>query len=251
MSGYGQQDPFNSGSEFNAIEFIIRQLLGTVRTTIVAQVMGVTNAGSVSPVGFVDVKPLVNQVDGAGNAVPHETIFSLPYFRLQGGGNAIILDPQVGDVGIAVIADRDISAVKASKAAANPGSSRRFDLADGIYIGGILNGTPNQYVEFSADGIRIHSPTQVKLDAPDVLIECETLEVNATTSVTVTTPTFTVNGDTALNGNLTQGEGTGGGTAHLKGPVTVDQDLTANGTSVHTHVHGGVQTGSGNTGQPV
>jgi hypothetical protein len=166
QGGFGQQDPFNSSSEFNSLTFLIQQILGTVRTMVLVRVEAVTNAGGVSAVGFVDASPLVNQLDGAGNAVPHATIYGLPYFRLQGGTDAIILDPKVGDIGFACIADRDSSVVKTTKAPANPGSMRKFSLADGVYIGGILNGIPQQYIQFSAAGITVRSPSKVTIIAP-------------------------------------------------------------------------------------
>ncbi len=124
-------------------------------------------------------------------------------------------------------------------------------MADGLYLGGVLNGVPTQYVQFSAAGIKMHSPTAIVLDAPDVQLTGATVEIVATTSTTVTTPTFTVNGATVLNGPLSQGTGIAGGAATMLGPITVTNDVTANGKSVSTHVHGGVQTGSGNTGAPV
>lgn len=153
--GFGQQTPDDSTSDYNVVAFIINQFLGRVRTATLVQVKAVTNEGGVSPVGFIDAQPLVNQIDGVGATTPHGTIFNLPYFRLQGGTNAIILDPKVGDIGIAIIADRDISAVKTTKAVASPGSFRKFDLADGVYIGGVLNGTPDQYIGFTDDGIKL------------------------------------------------------------------------------------------------
>lgn len=156
MDGYsGQQGLADASDEFNVWTFVIEQMLGLVRTATLVQVKAVTNDGDLSPVGFIDAQPLVKQIDGIGIATPHGTIFNLPYFRLQGGTNAIILDPKVGDIGIAIIADRDISAVKTTKAEANPGSFRRFDLADGIYLGGVLNGTPEQYIGFTDDGIKL------------------------------------------------------------------------------------------------
>jgi hypothetical protein len=245
----GPQGIFSGASRFNAISFVVNQLLGERSTATLVQIKAVTNAGDLSPVGFVDVLPLVNQLDGDGNAVPHGVVHGLPYFRMQGGTNAIILDPQVGDIGMAVFADRDISSVKANKGQANPGSMRRSDKADGMYIGGFLNGTPTQYVQFSEAGIRIHSPTQVKLDAPDVQISAQTVEIAATTSATVTTPIFTVNGDTALNGNISQTAGSSAGTTQLLGPVTVTNDLTAAGKSVSTHTHHENGAG-GNTNPP-
>ena len=152
-SGNGQMQPSDTTSDFNAISFMIQQALAVTRTMTLVKVISVTNDGGVSPVGFVDVHPMVNMLDGVGVSSPHGTVFGLPYFRLQGGANAVIIDPQVGDIGVAVIADRDISGVKAAKADANPGSGRRFDFADGVYIGGILNGVPSQYVRFTDSGI--------------------------------------------------------------------------------------------------
>jgi phage baseplate assembly protein gpV len=234
--------------EFNNVAFVVQQALGKMQTATLVRIESCTNSGGVSPVGYVNVTPLINQLDGQGNPTPHVTIYSLPYLRLQGGANGIILDPEPGDIGVAVFASRDISQVKTTKKQGNPGSWRQYNFADGMYLGGMLNGTPTQYVQFSTTGIRIHSPTQVNIDAPDVLIEAQTVTIDASTSVTVTTPTFTVNGATVLNGTLSQA---GGGAATFSGSMTVDGDVTAEGTSVHTHVHGGVQTGGGTTGAPV
>ena len=234
--------------EFDRIAFMVQQALGKMQTATLVRVESCTNEGGVTPVGLVDVTPLLTQLDAQGNPTPHVTIHNVPYFRLQGGANGIIIDPVAGDIGVCVFASRDISKVKSTKKQANPGSFRQYSFSDGMYLGGMLNGTPTQYIQFSAAGIRIHSPTQVKLDAPDVLIEARTVEINASTSTTVTTPTFTVNGNSVLNGTVQQ---TGGGSAHFSGSMTVDGDVTAEGTSVHNHVHGGVQPGGGNTGAPV
>lgn len=64
----------------------------------------------------------------------------------------MIVDPVIGDIGIAVFADRDISTVKRTKAQGNPGSRRRFDAADGMYLGGLLNSAPTNYLQLSSDG---------------------------------------------------------------------------------------------------
>lgn len=167
----GQQGLNDGTSRFNAITFLIEQALGRIATATLVQVKSVTNDGGVSPVGFVDVQPLVNQLDGNNNAVPHGVVFNLPYFRLQGGANAVIIDPVVGDKGIAVFADRDISSVKANKVQSNPGSLRCFDMADGLYLGGFLNGIPTQYVQFNSDGITVVSPMKITLQAPTVAID--------------------------------------------------------------------------------
>jgi len=232
--GAGQQQPSDSASPFNQINFMISQALWLMRTAMLVQVKAVTNSGGVEEVGYVDIQPMVNQVDGLNNSTPHGTIYHIPYFRLQGGTNAIILDPQVGDIGIAIFADRDISSVKATKKISNPGSARRMSMADGLYIGGVLNGVPTQYVEFSAAGIRIHSPTLVKLDAPDVQIVAPTVEITASTSVTMTTPILSVSGNANVGGTINAGGNITGGSISLDG-----------------HGHTGVQPGSGTSGPPV
>lgn len=224
----GQSQPATPWGEFNRMSFLVGQMLGKVQTCTLVRIEKCTNSGGLSPVGFVDVTPLVNQVDGEGKSVPHETIFNIPYFRLQGGTDAVIIDPKPGDIGICVFASRDVSRVKATKKAANPGSYRQFSFSDGLYLGGVLNGTPTQYVQFSSAGIKIHSPTKVTLEAP-------TVEILAGVSTTITTPTFTVNGATVLNGTLSQ---TGGGASTFSGNLnTPTGDVTAQGVSLHNHDH--------------
>lgn len=157
-------------SPANVLDFVVRQILGEIGIAKLVRVEKVTNAGGLSPAGEVDVLPLVAQVDGFGQTTPHAVVYGLPYLRMQGGTNAVILDPQVGDIGLAVFCDRDISAVKSTKAPGPPGSFRQFSMSDGLYVGGFLNGTPTQYVQFTADGITVHSPGTVTLDAPEVVL---------------------------------------------------------------------------------
>jgi hypothetical protein len=205
------QTPPNVASDYALTAFIVNQLMSGMATATIVKVVKCTNEGGVAASGFVDVQPLVNMMTGDRTAVPHGVLYSLPYSRLQGGANAVILDPQPGDLGIAVFASRDISAVKKTKGQANPGSSRQYNLADGMYVGGLLNGSPTQYVQFSAEGVTVVSPTAIKLQAP----------------------TITLDGDVV-------------GTA---GAVFSD-DVVADGISVATHTHGGVTSGGSNTAPP-
>ena len=171
-NGYtGSQNLSDTSSQFNAVEFIARQVLNKACTSTLVKIVAVTTSGGVTPVGYVDVQLLVNQIDGAGNKMPHGVVYNLPYLRLQGGASAIILDPVVGDIGLASIASHDISAIKTTKAMANPGSRRRFSMSDGIYSGGVLNATPAHYVQFTGDGIDIVSPGTIKIKAAQIQFE--------------------------------------------------------------------------------
>jgi hypothetical protein len=201
----GQLTPWSTWGEYNNIAFAIQQAINKLQTATLVRIEACTNDGDLSPVGFVDVTPLVNQIDGNGNPTPHVTIYGLPYLRVQGGANAVIIDPEPGDIGIALFASRDISKVKIAKAQANPGSLRSYDFADGLYVGGMLNGIPTQYIRFGSDGITITSPTAITLTAPSIVI----------------------------NGALEQSEGS----------VSIAQDLTVMGSMVgaginlQTHLH--------------
>ncbi len=179
--GYvGGQTPFTDRDEYETLEFFVSQILNKAAICTLVLVRGVTAGGVGSP-GTVNVQPMVNQVDGLGNATPHGTIYGIPYFRLQGGGNAVIVEPVVGDIGVCVFATNDISSVKANAAPSNPGSARRNSWSDGLYLGGFLNGAPTQYVEFLAGG---------------------GISVVSTGAVNVTAPSVTVTGDLTVTGNL-------------------------------------------------
>ncbi len=216
----GSQFPQNGYGEFNTLVFLVRQLLMFTRQMMVVQVKTVSNPfGALSPVGFVSVVPMVHMVDGANKATPHGEIPNVPYARIQGGTSAIILDPKPGDIGFMTVADRDISTVKATKAPGLPGSSRTFDFADGVYFGGILNGTPTQYIQFTDAGIKIH-------DLNGNTIEMKAGEIDITSAV------VKINGELRATGAVTAGFGGG------------DQ------VGLQTHTHSGVQTGAGETAPP-
>ena len=72
------------------------------------------------------------------------------------------------------------------------------------------------------------------------------------TGITMTATNITLNGNIILDGPITQtNTGGGGTTATMIGPLHVTNDVTAGAISLDTHVHSGVQGGSGNTGGPV
>lgn len=226
----GTQTPESGANEFNAKLFFVRQVLALMNIGTLVEVKGVTNDGGLSPVGFVDVLPLVNQVDGYGNAVPHSTVYGIPYIRIQGGSSAIILDPQVGDIGAVIFADRDLSLVKASKKQNNPGSARRNDMADGIYVGGTLNGTPNQFIQFNASGITITSPNAVTIDAPSATVNTDNATVNASASASVISPSIIL-------------KNTGTALKNLLNSIFATWALT----HVHSNGNGGADTGAPTT----
>ena len=202
----GQSNFDDTTSELNRTEFIVRQVLNRMATATLVQVMAVS-------AGTVDVRPMVAQIDGAGNAIPHGTIHNVPVFSLRAGSSSVVMTPVIGDIGLAIFCHNDISSAKANKAPSNPGSRRRFDWADALYLGGFFGADPTTFIRFEpGGGMTIQSDQPITIQAP---------QINAM-------------GTLAVTGNLTTT-----GTA------------TFAGKAFGTHVHTGVTAGGGNSGPPL
>jgi len=219
-SVYTQQDVQSGASDYATTQFLINQAIRKIPGALPVQVISCTNSGGVAGFGFVNVKPLIQQMDGNFQIVPNGvgTIYQLPYVRIQGGVNAIILDPVAGDIGLAMFCSRDISLVKQSRVLSAPGSRRINDWADGVYVGGILNLLPSNYLAFTQSGIVLLS----------------------TQKVTIQAPTVAVQGNMTVSGNL-----------NIGGTTTGTGDGTFAGIDVQEHTHSGVTTGGSDTGPPV
>lgn len=165
----GVADEDVDSSDLNRMEFLIKVLQRDMSTAIPVIITAV-QAGDTNAAGYVDARPLVAQVDAWGNALPMATLHHLPYFRLQAGRAGIVLDPVPGDIGLAVFAQSDCSTLKQGQTeTAQPGSWRKFDQADGFYIGGFINTQIDTYVRLAQDGsVKITAPGNVTIDAPTV-----------------------------------------------------------------------------------
>lgn len=201
-------------TEHGRTAFVVRSIMSQQATTTLVIVRAVED-------DTVDVQPMVAQVDGAGNAVDHGIIHGLPVWRLQGGNSAVIVVPTVGDIGLAVFASTDISNVKRAKEPTTPGSFRRFDWSDGIYLGGLLNAAAEQFIRMDDEGVTITAAPGLP-----VTFNADSVAINA--------DTVSMSGDLVVTGSITGGAGS-----------------TFGGKAFDTHKHGGITTGGGVSGNPV
>lgn len=181
------RDYSDSSGDHAALSFLVKMMTNRIATTTLVQIVKVYSAGELAPVGVVDVLPMIHQVDSEMNPTPHGVIHSVPYFRMQGGVNAVIMDPVVDDIGIAVFCSRDIKQTTRTRQPSAPASRLVFSWSDALYIGGVLNGVPSQYLMFNSTGITAVSPTAIKLVAPNIEVD----------------GVFTVNGDVHMTGLVT------------------------------------------------
>jgi hypothetical protein len=176
----GAWSPESFANEYMSLVFVISQMIAEGATCAWVQVVSCSNTGGAAAVGTVTVRPVVNQVTAAGTAVPPGEISNIPYLRLQGGSSAVIMDPSPNDFGLAIFAARDSSAALkaaigtglAAGAAVNPGSRRQYSWSDGVYIGGMLNAVPTQYVQMLAGGggVNIVTPGTVTIQGNQITL---------------------------------------------------------------------------------
>lgn len=153
---------YGGGAEFKQIVMNAISLVNTGELVVVTAV----EASGLAPVGFVSVKPLTLRMDADNNNVELSEIHNVPYFRLQGGANAIICDPQVGDIGFCGFCSRDISIVKRIRDFSGTNVIRASDISDAVFFGGWSAQTPEQYIYFDGGEIKIKATTKVTIDAP-------------------------------------------------------------------------------------
>ena len=229
QNNWAQYRPEQTQGGAGEIGAIVSGIVSRIQTVTLVRVVK-TKSGGLAPVGLVDVQPLVAQISGDGTVTPHGIIYNVPYFRLQ-GGNAVIIDPEPGDIGMCGFCSRDISSVKQNKAPSAPQSRRRFDYSDGLYFGGFLNGTPKQYIHFKDGGIKLFSPGDIEMEAANIRLKAQG-------GVSSTSQTFQANTETTA-------QFTGGG------GISADGDVKAKDVSLLNHPHSGVQPGSGQSGKPI
>lgn len=218
-------------NEVTRLIFSVRRLLAKAHTSTMVEVLACTSSGAAAVVGTVDVKILVNQIDGAGNTVsPGATLYGIPYSRLQGGANAVICDPVAGDIGMVCFAEKDLSIVLANKGAGNPGSNRRNSISDAMYVGMFPNVVPTQYVQLDTSGVNIVSPTKVTATVGSTSLELSTSEIVLSA------------GGSSMTMNSS-------GTVFV-GPVSSASEGTFNTVQVSQHLHAGVTSGSSSTATP-
>lgn len=158
--------------------------------------------GGLDIVGNVDVVIATNLMTGNRKPVEHTVIYGVPYLRMQGGTDAMILDPKPGDTGFCGFCSREIAGFTKTRKAYSPRTKRKFNFADAVYLFGYSGVKPENYIMLKDGNITMKAKT-----------------------ITIDAGTCNINADTHFNGALTSngknisdshthkdsgGEGTGG-----------------------------------------
>ena len=223
--------------------FIITKLLLGVHTCQLVQVQAVNPVSG--KVGFLTVQPMVLETDTNSLVLAQTPIYNVPYMRYQGGSSAVMLDPAEGDIGLAIFAENDITNVKQTLAAGPAATQRSHSTADALYIGGVLNPDPTQYIQFQPGGagITIHTPGNLALQAAG------SIDINAGGNMTFEAALATFNCPVTFAQSVTSTASAGGSVTFNSKIVAPDAQIGSI-TSFNAHKHTGVQTGGGTSGGP-
>lgn len=186
--------------------------------------------------------------DGSVADIKMPVLLDCPVCFPGGGGATLTFPIKPGDECLVVFSSRCIDAWWQLGGVQGQAELRMHDLSDGF----VLPGVRSQPRRFNVS----ESAVQLRTDDGVAFVEIATAthKIKAKTSgnVEIEAANITIKGNIFLDGPVTQQNTAGGSTtATMIGPIVVTNDVTAGGKSLKTHVHSGVQTGPGNTGQPV
>ena len=217
----------------------IGEALSNLHTATIAKVTAV-QAKTIS------VQPVINRVvDGKSITLPQFT--KVPPLFMQGGGSYTAHPIAVGDYCLLILTERCFDRWYSGADFQDPAEFRMHDYSDGIAIVGInplagaitipkviqQTGDTNQDGNYTHQGNRVHTGDHIQ------------------TGDKTQTGNYTITGNVTINGSITI-NAQPGDVVQVNG-VTLEiltGDVIADGISLKTHVHSGVQPGTGTTGGP-
>lgn len=197
----------------------------------------------------------IQRPDGTTEQVNLPLLVDCPVVFPRGGGCTLTFPVRAGDECLVVFASRCIDAWWQQGGTQPAMEPRMHDLSDGFVLVGPQS-QPAKIGAISTSAVQLRSDdgtALIEIDPASHRIRAQTsgdIEATAAGAMRLTAPTITLTGAVTIDGPLVQGKGAQGGAASMAGPLTVTNDVTAGGKSLKTHVHGGVQPGGSNTGQP-
>lgn len=187
------------------------------------------------------VQPLIDIISTSGQRYGRAPIAAVPVLAL-GGGNFFINFPLgSGDLGWIEASDRDISLFLQSAQQSPPNDGRIHSFESGRFVPDAFDNytfTPDAggLVISSYDGTTriVLTEGKIQLFAPDIQLNGQTVEINASTSVTVNTGAYNINA-------------TGTGT-NVTGALSLPDATTLGGTGWRGHNHHENGAGSNTNG---
>lgn len=202
------------------------------------------------------IKPLLNRKLKDGRIEELPVLSNVPVWMPRSGGASITLPVSAGDTCFVACTERSIDEWLQRGGVQTPSDPRKHSLFDAVAFVGLMPFSVGTAAENATDVLIKYSGSNVRLK-PGGAVEIEATLVKIIAPETELTGNLTVAGLTTTGGLVS--EGTIGGGATITGNVDIASgtvtvtggNVIADGISLKTHTHGGVQTGGGNTGGPI
>ena len=192
----------------------------------------------------------------------------IPVFA--GGDFELQFEIKAGDECLIIFSQRCIEQWNQTGGVAVMGKDNVLSMTDAYCIVGLKSVKKRESVSYVNNGIRLFSKdnyyvwlkndnsveikaTNLTANVTDnVNVTCKNITADASTNAEIKAPTIKLDGNVTITQNLQlDGKMDGaGGVSMENGKVTVTDDVVADGISVKSHVHGGVQSGGSNTQGP-
>lgn len=220
-----QHDQANNGSLGGALQGMMRQVLMGIEDMLPARVVAYDDATN-----RATIQPLIMMGTSDGGKVSRAAVPGIPVFRFGGGGFFVAVPIAPGDFGWLKACDRDISLMMQRGGLEDwPNTERLHSFSDAMFFPDTLKDWVIDAANAAAMVIQsLDGTVCISVHAGKVVIDAPRVEIAA--------PDIAMTGDVQITGDVAISGGS----------------LTHNGTDVgSTHKHGGVQSGSSNTGVPV
>lgn len=233
---------------YKVIQSHIAKFKNTLYTNTIAEVVQVNLRGDV--IESVDVRPSISRIYLDGEIVEKPIIYQVPIIWPSGGGAIISFPLEVGDTVMLVHSKEDITNFLRDRQVSPPDTLRKFSYNDAVAIPCVnplrdnLDPISNKLeLKYKDTKINIDQEGNVEIDcvANVRVINSIQASVNASESITLTTPRVTIDSaETLVTGSLT-----------VSGDITTESDvITSSIPSLNTHKHLGVRTGTDKSGNP-
>lgn len=184
--------PSDRLDDFNGLLYVISKAISNKVNTIELVRVTAVNGSK------VNVIPALDKINMDGDRIPSSEIYSVNVFRYQAGENSVIINPEVGDIGLLLICKHDISNFEAGLVIDNG----EFNYGDGVYLGGVLgfNKQPTQFIEFESGGITVTTPADLTINAQSATINATEINLGGAGGKKIA-----LDGDPVKSGSTTVG----------------------------------------------
>jgi hypothetical protein len=220
----------------------------------------------------VHVQPCLNKLLLNGKATPRSVILNIPVIFPSTGTSAITMPINKGDLVWCNFSMRAMEVFNESEGkTSTPNNYAKFDQKDAVAFIGMttrrtainnpakrklshstldlvvahnIGKSAEVEIRFKPNGdLVVTSPTKMKFESPE-------MELNATSQMTIDTPSLTVNADTTTWTGNTNHTGNTTQSGSITATSVTASTIVGGGKDLGTHTHGGVMSGGSDTSPP-